>query len=182
MSTVTTVGRELDLSRPGTGEYAPHYAPYIARVTDGDIRAFLGRQGEQVRSFLASIPERQWAHRYADGKWSVREVVGHVIDTERIMSYRALRFARGDTTPLAGFEESAYAPASGAEERTMADLAEEFTFVRSATICLAQSLPNAAWMRGGIASGANVTVRGLFWIIAGHAEHHLHVLRERYLR
>lgn len=167
--------------RPGPGEYAPFYAGYVARVPDGDVLATLEAQLREAVSLLEGVPAGREGHRYAPGKWSVREVVGHVADAERIFAYRALRFARGDRTPLPGFEENGYVRAAGSDARPLAELTGELRTVRLATLSLFRGLPAEAWSRSGEASGAPVTVRALAWIAAGHAAHHLHVLRERYL-
>lgn len=167
--------------RPAADEYAPFYAGYVARVPDGDVVAQMERQIEEVRALLAPLSAEQAAHRYAPGKWSIREVVGHLADAERVMAYRALRFARGDRTPLAGFDENAYVPESGAERRTLASLLDELAAVRAASVALFRGLPAEAWERDGEANRHRVTVRALAWIIAGHELHHLALLRERYL-
>ena len=169
------------IDAPGTDEYDPHFAGYISRVLAGtDILALLARQREETQGRLRAIPESRGAHRYAPGKWSVREIVLHLSDTERIMAYRALRVARGDTTPLPGFDENAYTPASGADAVPLAELAAEFGDVRQATLALFRHLPPESWTRRGTASGAPISVRALAWIIAGHERHHLAVLAERY--
>jgi hypothetical protein len=129
---------------------------------------------------LAAVPADRAGFRYAPGKWSVREVVMHLSDVERIMAYRALRVARGDATPLPGFDENAYAPLSNAEALTISALAEEWSDVRRASLSMFRHLPAEAWTRRGTASGAPVSVRALAWIIAGHELHHLSVLIERY--
>lgn len=168
------------LPRPDAAEHAAFYARYIALVPDGDIVARLRAQGDELANALASVSEVRGGFRYAEGKWTIREVVGHLIDAERIFSYRALRIARGDATPLAGFDENAYVPESGADARPLADLVAELRAVRESTGRLFASLPAAAWTRTGTASGQPVSVRALAWITAGHAAHHLGLLRERY--
>ncbi|HEX2205557.1 MAG TPA: DinB family protein [Longimicrobium sp.] len=167
--------------RPGADEYAPFYAGYVARVPEGDVVATLERQLDEVVRFFRDVPAEREGHRYAPGKWSVREVAGHIADTERIMAYRALRIARGDATPLPGFDENAYVPPSGFDARPLASLAEEWAAVRRATLPLFRHLDAEGWARRGTASDAAVSVRALAHIIAGHAEHHLEVLRTRYL-
>jgi uncharacterized damage-inducible protein DinB len=169
------------LVRPVDHEYPSFYAGYIARVPDGDVVALLARQMEDTSAFLAGLTEAQGNHRYAPGKWSVKEVVGHLADAERVFAYRALRFARGDATPLAPFDENAWVPQSGCDERTLKDLTEEFRAVRHATIPLVRSLTDETAVRSGTASGKPVTVRALIYMAAGHELHHLAVLRERYL-
>lgn len=169
------------LVRPADHEYAPHYAGYVARVPDGDIMTLLARQMEETSAFLAGLTETQGNHRYAPGKWSIKEVVGHMADAERVFAYRALRFARGDATPLAPFDENAWVPEAGCDQRTLKDLTEEFRAVRHATIPLVRSLTDETAVRTGTASGRTVSVRALVYISLGHELHHLAVLRERYL-
>ncbi|MEX0894038.1 MAG: DinB family protein [Gemmatimonadota bacterium] len=168
-------------SRPADGEYNPYYAGYVGLVPDGDVRATLRTQITDTAALLLAAPANLHEHRYAAGKWSVKEVVAHMADTERVMAYRILRFARGDGTPLASFDEQLWAPAAGCEMRTLPSLVAEFEAVRAATSALLQGLPPEAWTRGGQASGAAVTVRALAWIIAGHELHHRTLLEARYL-
>ena len=165
---------------PAAGEYAPHYAGYIARVPQGDVLARLRRQIAETAALLRPLDAAKARHRYAPGKWSVIEVLGHLADTERIMAYRALRVARGDETPLAGFDENVYVPAGEFERRSMTDVLAEFEAIRAATVALLGSLPEAAWTCWGVANGQRVTVRALAHIIAGHELHHVDVLRTRY--
>jgi len=174
MSIATTV-------RPAQDEFATYYAPYVAAVPDGDITRTLAQQGELLLSRLKDLDEAQANHAYAEGKWTVKEVVQHITDAERIFAYRMLRIARGDATPLASFDENAYAAAGGANDRSLETLLGEFAAVRGATLALLRWLPEAGWVRRGTASGKEVSVRGLAWITAGHALHHERVLRERYL-
>jgi len=168
-------------SRPDATEFAPFYAGYVALVPEGDIVNILRRDGDEWQSVLAELPEARGDHRYAEGKWTIRQLVGHVSDAERIFAYRALRIARGDQTPLASFDEDAYADAAGSDRRTLSALAAELRVVRESTVALLSSLPDDAWTRTGTASGKTVSVRALAWITAGHAQHHLKILRERYL-
>jgi hypothetical protein len=169
------------LSRPGTDEFSPYYTPYVARVPDGDLLATLESQlGETLALLRAVGPERS-LHRYAPGKWSMRDLVQHLSDAERIFAYRALRIARGDETPLPGWDENRYAPAANADRRSWPDLIAELAAVRAATLALFRGLDADAFARRGIANGQPVTVRALVWIIAGHERHHVAVLRERYL-
>lgn len=168
-------------ARPDPSEYATFYAGYIARVPDGDLVGTLEANLEEFSRTLGSLPEAQGGFAYAPGKWTLKEVIGHVIDAERVFSYRAMRIARGDETPLPGFDEKAWVPHSGANDRTIADLLAELRAVRAATIALLRHLSPDSVARSGIASGNGVTVRALAWIIAGHPMHHLGILRERYL-
>jgi hypothetical protein len=167
-------------SRPDTSEYAPYYHTYVSAVPDGDIVQVLRETGRELADALRAIPEARGSFRYGEGKWSIREVVGHVSDTERVFAYRALRMGRGDATPLASFDENVYVPTSGAEQRTLADLVGELAVVRDATVRLLEPLPDEAWTRRGTASGKEFSVRALAYIIAGHPLHHLRILRERY--
>ena len=167
--------------RPGADEHAPYYSTYVAGAPGGDVVTALERQAGDVATLLTGIPESRGAHRYAEGKWSIKELVGHVTDSERVFAYRLLRFARGDTTALPSFDENLIAKGSEADARTLVDLAEEFAAVRRATVTLVRPMQDAQMMRRGTASGKEVSARALAWIIAGHAQHHIGVLRERYL-
>jgi len=166
--------------RPDSSEYAAYYEPYVAGVPDGDVVDVLREGGRELMTALAAIPEERGGHRYAEGKWSIREVIGHLIDAERIFSYRALWIARGDATPLPGFEEKDFVRTAGSDARTLASLLAELRAVRESSVRLFQSLPEEAWTRRGVASGNGVSVRALVYIVAGHSAHHLRVLRERY--
>ena len=166
--------------RPGAGEYASFYASYVAMVPDGDITRALGEQGERFLRQLKDIGDDKAGFAYAAGKWTIKEVILHMADTERIFAYRLLRMARGDATPLSPFDENAYTPMSGANDRPLDSLLGEFAAVRGATLSLLRWLPDAAWTRRGVASGKDVSVRALAWITAGHAMHHELVLHERY--
>jgi uncharacterized damage-inducible protein DinB len=166
---------------PETTEYAPYYEKYTSLVPAGDVVATLSNQIQDTLTFLRSLSEEQAASRYASDKWSIKEVVGHIIDGERIFAYRALRFARNDQTALPGFEQDDYVRAGNFNHRRMSDLADEFEQVRRANLCLLRSLDDEAWLRRGIASDNEVSVRALAYILAGHETHHLRVIRERYL-
>jgi uncharacterized damage-inducible protein DinB len=167
--------------RPDASEYAPFYHGYVSAVPDGDLVALLREGGREMRAALSAVPEERGGFRYAEGKWSIRDVIGHMIDAERIFTYRALRIARGDATPLPGFEQNDYVAAAGSNSRTIASLVEELAAVRESTVQLFQSLPDDAWVRRGVASGKEISVRAMAYIVAGHARHHFSVLRERYL-
>ncbi|HEX7121909.1 MAG TPA: DinB family protein [Gemmatimonadaceae bacterium] len=168
-------------TRPENGEFASYYARYLERLPDGDIVRFLDEQIVETLSLLASVPEERAGHRYAAGKWSIREVVGHLCDSERVMAYRATRFARADQTELPGFDENSYVANGRFDERTLASLADECEAVRWASVALFDSLNDEELMRRGVANGHPVTVRALAWIIAGHERHHVELLRTRYL-
>jgi hypothetical protein len=168
------------LSRPTSEEYPAYYSPYIALVPDGEILDVLANDLDTMLATIATIPADRGTFRYAPEKWSVKEVLGHIIDCERIYTYRALRTARGDQTPLPGFDENAYVPASGANQRAFDDLANEFAHVRRATIAFWQSVPPDALTNRGTANGVTFSVRTLAYLTAGHARHHLQVLHDRY--
>jgi uncharacterized damage-inducible protein DinB len=166
--------------RPGTDEYAPFYHGYVAGLPEGDVLDILARQRDETTALFSTASADRWHFRYAPGKWSVAEVLGHLCDAERIMSYRALRFGRGDHTPVPGFEENDYVPTGRFDERRPDGLIAEYQTVRQATIALFTHLPDDAPARRGVANGAEVSVRALIHIIAGHERHHLGILRERY--
>lgn len=166
---------------PDASEYAPYYGKYVSLVKQGDIISLLAEQVEETLALLANLPEERGAYRYAPEKWSIKELVGHISDTERIFSYRALRMARADETPLSGYEQDDYVRAGDFDGVPLRELAEEFRAVRSATLFLFRHLSEAAWMRRGTADGKPFTVRALSYIIAGHELHHREVLRSRYL-
>jgi hypothetical protein len=167
-------------ARPAVSEYAPFYHGYVQAVPEGDIVELLRSGGQELVEALGRIPEDRGGFRYGPEKWSIREVLGHLIDAERIFSYRALRVARGDRTPLASFDENEYVKTAGSDARTIADLVRELRAVREATVLLFESLPDEAWGMHGVASGKDVSLRALAYITAGHARHHLRILRERY--
>lgn len=169
------------IPRPDASEYLAYYGKYIEKVPDGDVLAALREQLDETLALVRGLPEEQGGHVYAPGKWSIRGVIQHVIDAERIFAYRALRISRGDRTPLASFDENAYADIANADARTLADLAEELEHVRLGNLALFRSLGDEALARRGIASDAEVSARALVWIIAGHERHHVALLRERYL-
>jgi hypothetical protein len=167
--------------RPTSGEYAEYYDRYISLVPEGDIVATLERQLDSTIALLSGIDESQANKRYEPGKWSIKELVGHLIDSERIFAYRALRFARNDQTPLSGFEQDDYVRDAVFDDRTLADLTDEFEHVRKANISLFGSLSDEAYSRRGPANEVEISVRALAYIIAGHEAHHMHVLKTRYL-
>ena len=167
--------------RPEAGEYAPGFAGYIGQIGDEeDILKVLAEQLDLVLARLKPVSEERSNYRYAEGKWSIKEIVNHLSDTERIFAYRALRIARADATPLPGFDENAYAPEMRADERTLADLSAEWVDVRRSTLSLFRHLPAGTWERLGTASGHPCSVRALAYATAGHVRHHLKVLAERY--
>src|SRR5262245_15700563 len=167
--------------RPQTGEYAEYYGKDNALVTSTHSMETLVRQRLGSLEFLGARSEREGNFRYAQYKWSLKEVIRHMADSERIFAYRALRIARGDQTPLSGFEQDDYVKYGGFSERTLADLAEEFAEVRGATIALLGGLDETAWQRRGVANKSEISVRALAYIIAGHELHHRRILEEKYL-
>lgn len=167
------------IPRPEADEYAPYYERYVAAAGD-DVLGLLARQAAALRNLCAGLTDAEALHRYAPEKWSVKELLGHVCDAERIFAYRALRIARGDATPLPGFEENAYVAAAGTDARPLPEILDELDAVRAATLALVRSLPEGSYERRGTASGFEVSVRALVHIIAGHAEHHAGILRDRY--
>lgn len=164
--------------RPTDGEYLPYYEPYIRRVPDGDIGEIFERQIAETAAFFAPFSAEQAWWRPAPKEWSVIEIVGHLADSERIFSYRALRIARNDPTPLPGADLEAYVPAAGFESRRLADVVGEYEAVRRATIALLRGLDAAAWTRMGTADGNAISVRALAYILAGHETHHVEELRK----
>ena len=168
------------ITRPESGEYAPYYEKYISLVKGNDIVGILEGQRLQMAQIFGARSEREGNFRYAPDKWTVKEVLGHVIDAERIFTYRALRMARADQKPLQGFEQDDYVRTAASNERALGDLTEEFALVRGASIALFHSLNDEAWGRRGVASNNEVTVRALAYITAGHELHHRRILEERY--
>ena len=167
--------------RPANGEYLPYYSRYIERVPDGDVLSTLSRQISETIALLRGLPESVANYRYAPDKWSVNELVGHVIDSERIFTNRALRFARGDATAVPGFEQDDYVRGATFNAYPLSELASELQVVRQSTLYFFRHLDDDAWARRGVANNAEVSVRALAYIIAGHELHHREVLRTRYL-
>ena len=169
------------LGRPLPDEYAPYYATYIKLVPDTGILMLLRDQLAETEALLREFRADRADHRYAAGKWSVKEVVGHIADSERVFAYRALRFARGDRTPLPGYEQDDFIRGGNFGARPLPEIAGELRSVRMATITLFAGLSEEALLRRGPANNVEFSVRALAWIIAGHERHHATVLRERYL-
>jgi hypothetical protein len=173
--------KEFSIGRPFETEYLAYYGKYISLVPDADILSQLSKQSEATLALLRSIPEARGGFRYAPGKWSMKELIGHVIDTERIFAYRALRFSRQDETPLSGFEQDDYILNASFDDYPLSELAAEFESVRRSNIFLFKHLNEEAWTRRGIANDSEASVRALAYIIAGHELHHMDILRNRYL-
>jgi hypothetical protein len=169
------------IDRPERTEAAEYYFTYIDQVPAGDIRTILHTQRAETIDLLRRIPEERSLHRYAPGKWSIREVVSHLNDAERLFVFRALWFARGFDTPLPSFDQDIAIAGARANERPLSGHISEFESVRAATVAFFRHLPDEAWTRRGIASGNPFTVRALAYIGAGHVAHHARILRERYL-
>ena len=167
-------------ARPEPNEYAPYYEKYISLVAGNDAVAALDAQRAQTLQLFAGRTENEGNFRYAADKWTVKDVLGHLADSERIFTYRALRIARADQTPLKGFEQDDYVRSGAFNRRTLAGLVDEFAAVRGATLALFRSLDDAAWLRRGTANENEVSVRALAFITAGHELHHAKILQERY--
>lgn len=167
--------------RPVEGEFPPYVTRYIARVPDGDIVGTLSRQRTELNQFLTAIPESMGDYRYGPEKWSIKEVIGHMADAERVFGYRAMRFSRADSTPVEGFDENTYVANSRFGQAKLSDLIDELDHLRSTSIHLFSHLDGDAMERQGFANGVNVTVRSLAFIIAGHTNHHIDILTNRYL-
>ena len=176
-----TISQKWRTERPAADEFSPYYQGYIDQAKGADLLEEMERQAVAWATMLKDTPEARGGYRYAAGKWSLREVVLHVIDAERVFAFRMLWFARASGSELPGFDENAWVPASAAEERTIADLAAEFGATRRATIAMIKPLQDSAMMRRGKANGKEISSRALAWIIMGHAAHHERVLKERYL-
>jgi hypothetical protein len=168
-------------TRPDPTEYAPYYGRYTSLVPDGDILEILGGELQKTMQLLGGVPEAQAGFRYAPDKWSIKELVGHVIDTERVFAYRALRFSRNDATPLPGYDQNEYARNATHGEYPLAELVFEFEAARRSHLLLFRHLAPDAWTRQGRANDNPVSVRALAWIMAGHEMHHREILRTRYL-
>jgi uncharacterized damage-inducible protein DinB len=168
------------LARPGPVEHADYYSRYVAAVPEGDVIAHLAAQVERTQALLRSVGEARAAHRYAPSKWSIKQVVGHMADTERVFTFRALAFARRDPSPLPSMEQEAWMAGADFDARPLRQLAEEFHAVRQATLALFSSFTPDVLARTGTASGNRFTVNSLVFIVAGHELHHLAVLAERY--
>jgi len=170
----------VNVARPAADEIPPHFVGYVSKVTEGDPVAVLASQIDVTAALLRGLSDDDALKRYAPGKWSVKEVVGHLADTERIMAYRALRIARGDETPLPGFDENAYVPPAKFDGRSLDALIADFRTVRAATLALFKSFDADAWLRRGTASGKPVSVRAIGYMIPGHERHHVEILKTRY--
>jgi hypothetical protein len=167
--------------KPADDEFAPFYAGYVKRAADGDVVETMDTQLSETLALLRSLPESMGDRTYAPGKWTIREIIGHLSDAERVFSYRALRFSRGDTAPVEGFDEDKYVANGGFSKRTLDDLLGEFEHLRRSSIHLFAGLPEEGFSMRGTASGREISVRALAFVLPGHEAHHLDVLRTRYL-
>lgn len=170
----------MQLTRPDKTEAASFYFTYIDKVPKGNVLETLSRSQSDHLARLETLSDDDWNYRYANGKWSVKELMIHIIDTERVMGYRALRIARNDMTPIPGFEQDDYVPYCGADERSPSSILEEYKAVRQSTLSLFSNFSEEMWLRKGHASGKEVSVKALAYIIAGHEIHHWNVLKDRY--
>jgi hypothetical protein len=166
--------------RPSASDYAPAHAGYVALVPEEDVLSAIEQQSSVTQKLLSALDDAKAGYRYAEGKWSIKEVLGHVGDAERILGYRALAVARGEAKPLPGFDEAEYARNAHFDNWKIGDLLEQYALVRRTTIVFLRNLPEDAWDRRGIANGYEVSVRGMAYVILGHERHHLQILRDRY--
>jgi len=173
--------RMKNAGHPQAGEYGSYYQRYIDNATEDDIVAALDAQSHETAKLLGGVSEEQSSFRYEPGKWSIKQIVGHMTDGERIFAYRALSFARGETQPLPGFDQDPYVDNAGSDDRSIADLVEELALVRRANVMMFRALSEEAWLRTGVASDNPISVRAIAFIMLGHERHHLRILRERYL-
>ena len=168
------------IGKPQAGEYAEYYERYIKLVNDDDILGTLSRQTSELREAAALVSREREKHRYGPGKWSIREIFGHLIDAERVFGYRLFCISRGEKRSLPGFDENEYVASAGFDERTLQSLVDELVLLRSANLSLMKSLDESQWNRSGVANDVPVSVRSIAFILAGHAMHHMKVLSERY--
>lgn len=171
----------LKISRPDHDEFDSYYERYVSLAGNGDVISALKNQITETTDLLNSIASEKADFRYAPEKWSVKEVIGHIIDTERIFAYRALRIARGDQTPIEGYEQDDYIKNAEFAKSSLRDLSEEFDLIRRANILMFQNLSEIAWHRRGTANNHEISVRALAYISVGHEIYHVNILKERYL-
>ncbi len=169
------------MDRPETHEFAPYYNTYVSLVAGDDVVSILTTQSADLRDALRGMTEDRGSYAYESGKWTIKELLSHIIDCERIFAYRILRVSRGDETPLEGFEQDDYIATSNANDRSFADMLDEFEMMRTSNILMVKNIDDTASKRMGTASGSLVSVRALTYIMAGHVTHHLRILNERYL-
>lgn len=169
------------MNRPETNEFAPYYNTYVSLVVGNEVKPVLKSQTDELRSVFSEMPEEKGTFAYAEGKWTLKEALSHLIDGERIFAYRILRISRGDKTPIEGFEQDGYIATSNANNRSFADLLNEFDLQRQSNLILVNNISDEGSRLMGTASNNPISVRALTYIMAGHVTHHLNVLRERYL-
>ncbi len=169
------------MKRPDPKEYSEYYHKYVGQVPKGDILDILDRQADLLGRFFAEISEEKSRYRYEKNKWSIKEVVGHLLDVERVFAYRAFRFSRGDRTELSGFDENSYVPNGNYDAHDLTELVEEFYLLRKATVSMFRGFDKKMWGLSGRANGADMSVRAVAWILAGHLIHHMKVIQSRYL-
>lgn len=167
--------------KPEKSEYDPYYERYISLVTNDEINEALAKQTVELRSIFSGLPEEKGTFKYADGKWTVKEVLSHLIDGERIFAYRVFRIARGDKTPIEGFEQDGYIENSHANGRSFAELLDEFDLLRRANVFFFDNLKDDDWLRTGTANKVEISVRAIAYVMVGHIIHHENILKERYL-
>jgi uncharacterized damage-inducible protein DinB len=169
------------VKRPKDNEYPAYYQPYVSLVPDTDLVQLLNESLQETVQLFEGLSEEEGLYRYSPTKWSIKEVLGHITDTERIMSYRLLRVGRGDSTPLAGFDENDYVAGSQINKLPTRDILEDFIATRKSTLTLIQNMPKDAWVNIGFANGKEISAQAIAYIIAGHAIHHRKIITERYL-
>ena len=169
------------MNRPETHEFDPYYNAYISLIEGDDVLPIVETQSAELRALFSRMPEEKGTFAYADGKWTIKEVLSHLIDGERIFAYRILRISRGDETPIEGFEQDGYIENSNANNRSFSELLDEFDLQRRSNMLLVNNLSAEAAKRRGTASEKSISVRALVYIMAGHVRHHVRILKERYL-
>ncbi|UVI29415.1 DinB family protein [Paenibacillus spongiae] len=165
---------------PETKEYPPYFETYVRLVPEGDIMQILKSQFEATVSFLSALSEQQGSYRYAEGKWSIKEVIGHVTDNERVWNYRLLRIARNNAKEFSGYEEDVFAAHATFDDWPIAEVIQDYSAVRQSTLTLLQGLPESAWIREGVLYHHPLTARAAAYVIAGHELHHVNVIKDRY--
>lgn len=169
------------MAKPEKAEYDAYYERYVSLVDDEGVLETLAAQPDELHELFNGVPEEKGLYAYDEGKWTIKELIGHLNDGERMFAYRILRISRGDETPIEGFEQDGYIENAPSNSRTIADLLDEFRLLRTANMFMLNHLNDEAWLRMGTASGLPVSVRALAYIMAGHITHHIHILKERYL-
>ena len=169
------------MNRPETDEFDPYYNTYISLIEGDNVRPVLDAQAHELRSMFSDVPEQTGTYAYADGKWTIKELLSHLIDAERMFAYRILRISRGDKTPIEGFEQDGYIENSNANNRSFADLLDEFDLQRRSNMLFVNNLSDEASRRIGTANERSISVRALVFIMAGHVRHHFNILKDRYL-